>query len=485
MKKKCIRQIICAVLFLFITIVQMRAVMAAAKPEAVSYFTQGEALYVFCDMKERGTQGITVKKFDSSPETLTVQSLANESGTVHYVLVIDISSSMNRHWKEVRRFVETLISENENKDLKVTYTLATIGEAYNPLLERADDGDKVLNTMETSLFYTEERSNLYKGIVAALNYLNRIERQDGELTDLIIISDNILYNASEYPTKEDTKELLTAKKENLVQTVGMNGKIELGFMHYSGEDEEKAATSATDITNYICNLSRIRFLQKTGTANFNFYFQEEGKQVNCLIKLTDIPNVERLTNTSNGRQSLEDGEGKPDTSSEPTTEPQGDNEKGQTNDTQKGDEKKELKQSVLKYAPLIGILVGAILACGLFLFFRTKAKKKQNATESLGIPVELEVLSGRCTTKRKRFYLTQELIIGSAANCDIVFDSKAVSARNTRVFLQKGNIYIEDLKSSRGTAIGGMRIYAPNILRSGEVISIERVAFKLIYSSEK
>ena len=95
--------------------------------------------------------------------------------------------------------------------------------------------------------------------------------------------------------------------------------------------------------------------------------------------------------------------------------------------------------------------------------------------------MKLEVLSGKTRTKADEFYLKDWLLIGSDPSCDLVFDEPEVAGRNSRIFFEEGYLYIEDLASPAGTALGGMRLYAPNRLRSGDEISIGDVLFRFTF----
>ena len=94
------------------------------------------------------------------------------------------------------------------------------------------------------------------------------------------------------------------------------------------------------------------------------------------------------------------------------------------------------------------------------------------------IPMHLEVLSGSASSPNRDFYLKDYILIGSADDCDLVFADEEVAAHNSRIFFSQGYLYIEDLGSPAGTALGGMRLYAPNRLRSGDEISIGNVLFR-------
>ncbi len=98
-------------------------------------------------------------------------------------------------------------------------------------------------------------------------------------------------------------------------------------------------------------------------------------------------------------------------------------------------------------------------------------------TGGLRLTMKLEVYSGDCVSRSSNICLTDSFVIGSAPECDLVFRDQDVSPQNSRVFVNKQMIYIEDLNSANGTALGGMRIQGQNRLRSGDVISIGNVEF--------
>ena len=100
------------------------------------------------------------------------------------------------------------------------------------------------------------------------------------------------------------------------------------------------------------------------------------------------------------------------------------------------------------------------------------SKKVPEAPPAGAVCIRFEVERGRCLTRERSLYLVQDLIIGRSQECDLVFDEPDINDRNSRIIMQNGEIYLEDLDSTKGTAIGGMRIYAPNRLRSGDVITI-------------
>ncbi|MBR1693256.1 MAG: VWA domain-containing protein [Lachnospiraceae bacterium] len=105
---------------------------------------------------------------------------------------------------------------------------------------------------------------------------------------------------------------------------------------------------------------------------------------------------------------------------------------------------------------------------------RGSRPKSENA-----IPLQLEILEGEYVTGAETVYLDREIMIGSGSDCDIVFDDPDMNPINSRIFVKGQEIYIEDLDSELGTAIGGMRIYAPNKLRSGDEILVGASCFQV------
>ena len=77
-----------------------------------------------------------------------------------------------------------------------------------------------------------------------------------------------------------------------------------------------------------------------------------------------------------------------------------------------------------------------------------------------GLPPRSEILSG------------EHLVVGRAAEVDLVLSHPEVSRRHCRILLEGGNWFVEDLGSQRGTAVNGNRISGRTSLKSGDQIQI-------------
>jgi pSer/pThr/pTyr-binding forkhead associated (FHA) protein len=76
-------------------------------------------------------------------------------------------------------------------------------------------------------------------------------------------------------------------------------------------------------------------------------------------------------------------------------------------------------------------------------------------------------------TPGKAFPLEKdEMFIGREANNDITINDPEVSRRHARLFVQGGNMILEDLGSTNGTSVNGQRLTGPYVLRAGEIITL-------------
>lgn len=65
-----------------------------------------------------------------------------------------------------------------------------------------------------------------------------------------------------------------------------------------------------------------------------------------------------------------------------------------------------------------------------------------------------------------------EVIIGRDLNNDIVINDPEVSRRHARLFLQGASYAVEDIGSTNGSLVNGQRLYTPQSLNSGELITL-------------
>jgi diguanylate cyclase (GGDEF)-like protein len=78
----------------------------------------------------------------------------------------------------------------------------------------------------------------------------------------------------------------------------------------------------------------------------------------------------------------------------------------------------------------------------------------------------------------------REVVIGRAADADIRLQGDGVSRRHARVYLEQGELYVEDLQSANGTLVNGDRI-GRAVLRDGDRIQMgSTTILKFTYADE-
>ena len=90
-----------------------------------------------------------------------------------------------------------------------------------------------------------------------------------------------------------------------------------------------------------------------------------------------------------------------------------------------------------------------------------------------GIPQHLTVAQPPAR-RGARFDLSgPELTIGRANGCHVALpDDTFASTVHARVFARDGAVYVEDLGSTNGTFLNGMRLAAPALLRPGDQLQV-------------
>ncbi len=77
------------------------------------------------------------------------------------------------------------------------------------------------------------------------------------------------------------------------------------------------------------------------------------------------------------------------------------------------------------------------------------------------------------------FVIGPELTVGRSSGCSIVFDEQYVSQVHTRVFVREGQVYVEDLGSTNGTWVNGVRVAGQMPAGLGDRVQIGNVILEL------
>lgn len=416
--------------------------------------------------------------------------LKKSNAIVRYIFMVDLSGSMKEHIGEINLFVKSLMNAEKQQ---AVYSVASFGERFTVVAENQTDKDAVINIL-SGLEYNEKLTNPYSGIENALNYLDSCMRKKGDIVNLIMISDGEPDLGFADKAKEEAAEKKGAKRaakriasspETVVHTMIFSKKDSHAFdslrkssgISQTVKDSSSGEKAGKKIASFVDNLYSVTFSlqEKIPKEQMPVELRFQGSLADGQLAMLNVSwdSVPQLNGFSSGEKEIESQKDKQDNGDD-------DLEKVDLS-AQEGLDKEVFgfaDYSIYLIVGCSGIVVAALLC---FLFFR---RKKSRTGESRKVPedaisMKLEIISGHCKKSKSGLYLTEQLIVGSGSDCDLVWEEKGVSEHNSRIYRKDQMIYIEDLDSKNGTFLNGMRLHAPNRLRSGDEIMIDTACFLL------
>jgi pSer/pThr/pTyr-binding forkhead associated (FHA) protein len=109
----------------------------------------------------------------------------------------------------------------------------------------------------------------------------------------------------------------------------------------------------------------------------------------------------------------------------------------------------------------------------------TRSMRTESAAERPLGTLVVERSPARTPRVGERLPLRASNTMGRDAGNDIPLPDEAASARHAKLEVRDGEWWIEDLGSTNGTLVNGVRIERAERLRSGDEIAIGRVALRL------
>ncbi|MDE7339681.1 MAG: FHA domain-containing protein [Lachnospiraceae bacterium] len=508
--------------------------------EAESGYCLGDELYIFFWMKDGYDAGSLSVKLESenvsSDDEGTVVPVAESSSIVRYVFMVDSSGTMCDHIDKVNAFVDSLMEEEKQEAF---YTVATFGEHFEVVSENLTDKNTVKEVL-AGLDYSEKLTDPYTGVENALKYLDSYSIRSGDIVNLIVITDGEPdlgikdedeRQESEKRFAQSTADKIANAPEVIVSTLCMAEWQEYAYEAFAGsrgihekiDDNQDAAAAGKKMAQYVDSLYRtsLKLSGVPSVERFSVKLKMRGNSIDGQLVMleADIEGIPNLKMFSNGaapeavpgkaqgeagsvdvQESAPDFEkieneesdciNAPGTAAEAETEDRTGTETEIETGAEDGTETEESEEKKVgkKVSLLIISIVCVFAIAGIGIVFFVKKKTPNRAKETAeavtkpvsgGIAMKLEVYAGNCISKASTLYLVDCLRIGSSPECHIRFDDLDVEPLHSRIFKKDQMIYIEDMNSKEGTALGGMRIQGQNRLRSGDVISIGGVEFCL------
>lgn len=507
----------------------------AKEEKILAGFGLDEKLYIFLDADKEEEIQVSLEGMPLQGERRESVRLAESGQRVHYFLLLDRSTSVEKYREQTIDFVTELYEYTEGKK---ALTLFSFGDAFEREVEAAVDENTVLKRLK-EISYEEQKTNLYKGICSALDYIERLDRERGDLYQIILITDGILYEASEVPTAEETEERVGEARDVAFATLGFGSTedfqtFKMGDGLWMAGTDEEVSTAAEEMAQKVNGLYTVCFDMSGITAgdplDIVLFFPEtketvrvggvpvfaggaqgqgeesafgnlsekgklpKEKETEEEIQTEEMPSEEEGTEE---KIQAEEAPLKEKQREEKTQTEEANLKEGQTGENESDREEDgqaymsaEKHKEAVQLIVYVLIFMGSIALGGGIIIAVRKGNQHSDCRKKSGAPgvwrgqqgicLRVEVISGRCLTKRRSFSMEQDLLIGRGKMCGLVWDEEDVSEKNTRIFVRNGKVYIEDLGSLYGTAVNGMRIYAPNPLRDGDMVSIGRIQFRIL-----
>lgn len=449
---------------------------AAGQAEIVRAFGAGETLYTYVDLGEGG-QPITRAEATLDGRTFQtigrLETVRQAGSPVSYLLMVDASTSMPGFQEDVVGFAESLA---EHSGENTRFTLATFGDGFQVIGE--DVAPEEVPEQLAGLQYSEPITQLHSAIGQALDYFEGLSRQGNELRSLVVLTDAVEYDPQggiPYDTLLERME----RSDVMLHAIGfgddraaldrLNQLVQASDGSQWEIGEACTADQAADqLVEYNGRLFVLGF-------DLSGYVSDGEEQPLSLVFSSGAELVGQAESQVALPVSQDPGtEPEPDSGSElPAPEPGGGAPAAQPEAPEEQPE-----NSALPLAIGIGAAVLVVILAAVVLGRRKKTEEVPQPAPA-GIYMRLEVVRGAQRTERTEFTLRDELHIGRDPACDIAFDDETLSLRNSRVFLDQGAVYLEDLQSQNGTRVNGTPVYAPVRLRSGDEISVGSASFRL------
>lgn len=490
------------------------------KSEVIASYRTGNKIFSFLHFNGQLPEAnkLTLNAREDQRQTAETMLSVWNQGEAEVTLLVDTSAPMAQYHDDLLLFAKSLMS---NGPKNLTVSVVAVKDAAE--IETGIRDWQTLNAILEGLTYEGWLSDLCGSVARVLDQIGQKNHDNGAMLNLIVFSRCMGYynndevqNTGERSTAasraakaiQDHPEIIVhsayVENSNTVETqtlaTGKGHQIKI-------TDSVSATNAGLEIMNYLNDTWTVKFagydVGKLPLDDLSIRYQTVEEGISVLHNLpvgivVDLGATEQET-ASAERESTEptlestapeDNETTESvTSSDETSAPEGTadpSETGPTGETPTEENNvvaetgaEDLAEKKNSKLPLwIGISAGCVVMLGVIIAILVAASGRK---KSGAVVMRAVVEFGSVKVLQDRYYLNKSLIIGSGKDCDIIITGASVSPKNTKIFLDKGNVYVEDMNSELGTLIGGMRIYSPNRLRSGDVVTVGNTSIRFLF----
>lgn len=423
---------------------------------------------------------------------------------VNYMFLIDTSTSMPQYKDQITSLADSLLKSEESL---VNVTVCTFGEKFSLIKSGLTDTDKITKVVE-NLDYTEEATDICWGLIDAFDFVSSHVMDPGEVWEIVLITDGIPYLSDGGNDESELESASTILSERIIsapevvvhsicfeewESYTYDAVSKGKGLHEMVTSEFSAEQAGESIAKFTDSLYTVSI-----PYDIDLYIDHVDTNIICIdtheiVEVKNIRNFDQL-----GFEFLEIEPDYIETPTEPATSADSTTTAMPTsvssivtnasttvatvdeiidNEHENNNTNNRFMIMAIAGAGLLVIIVAVVL----ILLKNKKNKNNSPNDDGCSIIMKLQVIEGNCLSNSFEFKLSHELVIGNSKDCDIIFADASIESRNTRVYLKDGIVYIENIGIKQNTYLEGMKLYSPNRLRSGDVISIENISFKLLF----
>ena len=427
-------------------------------------------------------------------------SLETTGASIHYVLLIDTSTSMAKYRSRISDLARRILDSKQN----VSISIAQFGKEFVSISSEMSEWKDVNSTL-CSLAYNSGGSNISGSVAAVMEILGKNGYDAaGEMTNLVVITDGEPWYSNDPQTNQ-----MQAGQSNAaaVQMMAAYPEIVLHTYSFGVWDKElqeilsdARGLHGTDISANEMGRNLAAYADSMYALNFELLgYNDQSQITDELLLLIErsyfsfgrvrnagvVPNVivDTEAPTENETESGPAEETMPEEtidtvptvpdetigSDETTEATQPDETTGENHTGQ--NQKKEKKWCFWFGVGGVAIFLAVIL---ILIFRRNQAYKNS-------IRMRIELVAGQNVRLRREYHLAHEVLIGSERNCDVLLPPFNGRATYVRIFKQNQIPYVEDIGMSEEVLLNGMRIFSSNRLRSGDEITIGTVTLRVLF----
>ena len=87
-----------------------------------------------------------------------------------------------------------------------------------------------------------------------------------------------------------------------------------------------------------------------------------------------------------------------------------------------------------------------------------------------GIPMVMIFMNGAREAEEMKVFINGSAIVGRGQGCDIFIDDETLSRQHFVIEYRSGEFYIQDLETTNGTFLNGVRLSHKRRLEKGDII---------------